>query len=143
MDGNEKHVTPLPLGIVCLLTYLVPFFGGLVFLLIEKKNRLVRFHAVQSILFWIFFSIYGVVINSVVRFSFLRALLQLAFLAAWVFMMYQAVREKMYELPLVGEIVRRQAFGEGWDKTGEKETQRRNEGGSGQEDDEGDVNGDA
>lgn len=141
MDNNEKHVTPLPLGIVCLLTYLVPFFGGIVFLLIEKRNRLIRFHAVQSILFWIFFSIYGVVINSVVRFSFLRALLQLAFLAAWVFMMYQAVREKMYELPLVGEIVKRQAFGEGWEKSGDKETPRREDGLSEQEDDGGDVSG--
>ncbi|MBN1164126.1 MAG: hypothetical protein JXB45_06085 [Candidatus Krumholzibacteriota bacterium] len=119
MDNN-KDSSPIPLGIRCLLTYLIPFFGGLVFLFIERENRLIRFHAVQSILFWIFFSIYGVIINSVIQFAFLRHLLQLLFLAVWVFVMYQALKERMYELPLVGDIVKQQAFGSNWNKGKEK-----------------------
>ena len=111
MEEQKKRDRSIPRGITCLLNYLIPFFGGLFFLIVEKEDRLVRFHAVQSILFWIFFAIYGVVINAVIRIGFIRGILQLAFLAAWVFIMYQAVMERMYELPLIGEIVKQQAFG--------------------------------
>ncbi len=105
MDSNKDRSTSVPAGIAGLLAYFIPFFGGLLFLFLEKKNRTVRFHAVQSILLWIFF----VVISAVVVFiPVLNVLVFLFVLIVWVFMMYQALMEREFELPVIGGISRRQ-----------------------------------
>lgn len=109
MGNDQKQSTPVPQGIASLLTYFIPFFGGLLFLFLEKDNRLVRFHAVQSILLWIFFVIIGAIFTWI---PLINILLYLFVLAVWVFIMYQAIMERMYELPIIGGIARKQAFGE-------------------------------
>lgn len=52
-----KSSTGLDENIASLLAYLFQWLGGLIFFLIEKDSRLVRFHAMQSILlsgvFWV------------------------------------------------------------------------------------------
>ena len=45
-----KSSTGLDENIAALLSYLLGWIGGLIFFLIEKDSRLVRFHAMQSIL---------------------------------------------------------------------------------------------
>lgn len=56
-----------------LLAYLIPPITGIVFLLIEKKNRVVRWHAAQSIVFgvvwivlWVVFTILSTVVGTLV-----------------------------------------------------------------------------
>src|SRR3990167_4800467 len=54
MAENEKQDlgstdTGIRPNVEALLTYLLGFVTGLIFLLIEKKNKFVRFHAMQSI----------------------------------------------------------------------------------------------
>ncbi len=48
---SGKSSTGLDENIAALLTYVVGWVSGLVFFLIEKDSKLVRFHAMQSILF--------------------------------------------------------------------------------------------
>ena len=52
-----KSSTGLDENVASLLAYLFQFLGGLIFFLIEKDSRLVRFHAMQSMLlsgvFWV------------------------------------------------------------------------------------------
>src|SRR5215217_2299502 len=52
-----KSSTGLDDNVASLLAYLFQFLGGLIFFLIEKDSRFVRFHAMQSILlsgvFWV------------------------------------------------------------------------------------------
>ena len=47
---TAKSSTGLDENIAALLSYIFGWVGGLVFFLIEKDSRLVRFHAMQSIL---------------------------------------------------------------------------------------------
>jgi uncharacterized membrane protein len=108
MTDNQKQSTAVPEGIAGLFTYLIPFFGGLFFLFIEKESRLVRFHAVQSILLWIFFVILAAIFGWI---PVINILLFLFVLAVWIFMMYQALMERMFELPVIGRIARQQVFG--------------------------------
>jgi len=56
-----------------LLAYLVPPITGIIFFLIEKSNRVVRWHAAQSIVFgiawivlWIAFTVVSMVLSAVV-----------------------------------------------------------------------------
>ncbi|HUV36478.1 MAG TPA: hypothetical protein VMX58_06030 [Patescibacteria group bacterium] len=108
MTDRNKQTSSIPPGIAGLLAYFIPFFGGVFFLIIEKENRLIRFHAVQSILLWIVFVILAAIFSWI---PIINLLLYLVILAIWIFAMYQALMERMYELPIIGEISKRQAFG--------------------------------
>jgi uncharacterized membrane protein len=108
MTDINKQTSSIPRGIAGLLAYFIPFFGGLFFLIIEKENRLIRFHAVQSILLWIVFIVLAAIFSLI---PFVNVLVYVFILAVWVFAMYQALMERMYELPIIGELSKRQAFG--------------------------------
>ncbi len=109
MEDDKKHTTSIPPGIAAAATYFFPFIGGLVMLAMEKEDRLVRFHAAQSIVFWIcaipiaLFSGIPVIGN----------ILGLAFLVAWIFLMFQAWMNREFEIPYLGAIARKQVFGNG------------------------------
>lgn len=109
MNDKPKQSTSVPRGVAGLITYFAPFFGGLLFLFLEKESKLVRFHAVQSILLWVFFIVISGIFNWIPG---LNVLLWIFILAVWIFMMYQALMERQFELPVIGRIARRQAFGE-------------------------------
>ena len=49
MNGNSKQSTPVPPGVAGLIAYFLPVIGGLLFLFLERENKPVRFHAVQSL----------------------------------------------------------------------------------------------
>ena len=57
-----KSSTGLDDNIAALLTYIFGWVSGLIFFLIEKDSKLVRFHAMQSILFGIVWSVLMVVL---------------------------------------------------------------------------------
>lgn len=109
MNDKPKQSTPVPQGVAGLIAYFVPIIGGLLFLFLERENKLLRFHAVQSILLWVFFIIISAVFSWIPG---LNVLLWLFILIVWIFMMYQALMERQFELPVIGGIARRQAYGE-------------------------------
>lgn len=108
MEDNKKQSTAVPPGIAGLLCYFVPFFGGLLFLFLEKESRIVRFHAVQSILLWIVFIVASAIFAWI---PVINVLLYLLILIVWIFIMYQALMERMYELPVIGRVARGQVAG--------------------------------
>ena len=92
-------------NVAALLAYLLFFITGLVFILIEKKNRFVRFHALQSII--VFGSIF--VIQWVLSFlpglgALLSGLLSLISVALWVVLMVKAYQKEYFKLPWAGEL---------------------------------------
>ena len=108
MDHDNKHHTSIPPGIAAAAAYFFPFIGGLVMLAMEEEDRFVRFHAAQSIVFWVaaiplailsWIPVIGVIIAA-------------AFILVWIFLMYQAWTNKEFEIPYLGAVARRQVFGE-------------------------------
>ncbi|MGA8143366.1 MAG: DUF4870 domain-containing protein [Candidatus Acidiferrales bacterium] len=103
-----------------MLCYLVGWITGLIFLLIDKRP-FVRFHAAQSIAFnisiaavWIVFWILTATITAITvamhfPIGFLGFLLApvigLAFLVAWIFLMFKAYSGEKFKLPIIGNIV--------------------------------------
>lgn len=110
MDGEKKH-TSIPPGIAAAAAYFIPFLGGLVMLAIEEEDRFVRFNAAQAILFWIL-SIPIAVLSLIPVIGFIGDLLSIAFVAAWIFLMYQAWMHREFEIPYLGEIAKKQVFGD-------------------------------
>ncbi len=98
--------------------WLCYFFGwitGLIFFLLERGNRFVRFHAMQSILFFGAMSILeGIVRSFEVLFSFgyipifgvgaVSGALVLVMLVCWIVLMVVASRGKYYKLPVIGNL---------------------------------------
>lgn len=111
MDGDNKHTTSIPPGIAAAAAYFIPFLGGLVMLAIEKEDRFVRFNAAQSLLFWIL-SIPIAVLSLIPIIGFIGDLLSIAFVIAWVFLIYQAWMHREFEIPYLGEIAKKQVFGD-------------------------------
>ena len=87
-----------------LLCYLFGWVGGLVFFLLERQNRFVRFHAVQSILFFGSMSILGWVCSFFpYAFFGLGGIVGLVGFIGWIVLMVAAHRGRYYKLPLFGD----------------------------------------
>ncbi len=91
------------------LTYLLGFVTGIIFLLLEKKDKFVRFHAMQSTI--VFGGIFAA--NIVLGFIpilgwMVGLLLSLASFILWIVLMWKAFQGETYKLPYVGEMAEKQ-----------------------------------
>ena len=101
------------------LSYLLGIITGIAFLVLEKENRFVRFHAAQSIVISIAmialsiaFSILSGVLAFIPVLGWIVALLLSLVIgfgsfALWLFLMWQAFQGKEWEAPIVGAYARR------------------------------------
>lgn len=109
----------LTMNLAAALSYALGLITGILFLVIEpyKNNKLVRFHAMQSILFSaavivfaIVWSILVGVLVSIAGFWVLtvdvpvRLLVGLAIFVFWLYLMFQAYSEHEYKIPYIGEL---------------------------------------
>ena len=94
--------------LAALLSYVAGFVTGIVFLLIEKDNKYVRFHAMQStilagglfVLQWVLAFIPFLVL--------LVPLVSLAGLVLWIMCMVKAFQGEKFKLPIIGDIAEKQ-----------------------------------
>ena len=98
-----------------LLSYLIGWVTGLIFLLIDKRP-FVKFHAAQSIAFnisiipiWIALWIVDFILAHIPIIGFLGLIMfpifGLAIFAVWIFLMYKAYNHEMFKLPIIGNLV--------------------------------------
>ena len=105
---TEKTSTGLEANLAAALSYLVGFVTGIIFLLWEKDNRFVRFHAMQStMVFGAFFIVYVVLTITLVG-AILILPLMLVQLVVWVLCMIKAFQGEMFKLPVIGEMAEKQ-----------------------------------
>jgi uncharacterized membrane protein len=93
------------------------WIAGLIIFLMEKQNRFVRFHAMQSILYNVaFFVVYVVciVLSGILAAANIPAvggclvgLIILAGIVLWVVMLINAFQGKMFKLPVIGDFAER------------------------------------
>ncbi len=107
------------------LCYLLGVVTGVVFYLIERDSRFVRFHAVQSIVVFggvlviqMVLAAAGVILGtipvlgavlSLIFVGLLSTLVSIAALALWVVLMYKAYRGERWRVPVAGGIAERYA----------------------------------
>ncbi len=93
------------------LSYLLFWFSGLFFLITEKENKYVRFHALQSTILFGGLSILGyiVVILPLIG-GLIKSILGLITLVAWAYLMFQAYTGKSFKVPVIGDIVFNQIY---------------------------------
>jgi uncharacterized membrane protein len=113
LDANLAAALGYPIGII-----------GLISFIIEKENRFVKFHGIQSVLFslgiwvlffviWIVLAILGVVLSMVsdtlgMVFWGLTSLIALGIFLIWfvglLFFAYKAYSGQMFHLPVIGKL---------------------------------------
>ena len=120
----EKSSTGLDANLAALLSYVFGWVSGLVFFLIEKESRLVRFHAMQSILLNIVIAVVSILLW-IVSFVFILIGMQLpdimgtlmwfvaslvwlvfcvGVLIAWVMCLIRAYQNQYFKLPVIGNM---------------------------------------
>jgi len=110
-----KSVFGLNENIAAAVSYVFGAFSGVVVLILERENKFVRFHALQSTLFFLFVKVLFAILNFLVDIPILGFLLGLLLnpvlwaggivvLLAWLFLMYQAFENKPFKLPIFGDV---------------------------------------
>ena len=92
-----------------LLAYVLGLVTGIIFLVIEKENKFVRFHAVQAIVLSLGLTVGGVVLGllPVIGVA-LSLLINLGGLALWIVCMIKAYQGELFRIPVVGDIASKQ-----------------------------------
>ncbi len=101
----EKTSTGLPENAASLLCYLVGWITGLIFVLIEKDNKVVRFHAIQSIVVFGALFVLSFVLGFIPVIGWvLLPIVGLAGLVLWIVLMLTSFQGKQVRIPFASEI---------------------------------------
>ena len=99
--GNEN--------LMAAASYLLGFVTGIIFLLIEKQSRFVRFHAMQSTILFGGIFVVNLALGFIPILGWLVGLLlSLAAFILWIVLMWKAFQGEMYKVPYVGAIAEKQ-----------------------------------
>ncbi len=106
---TTKTSTGLDENIAGALCYVLGFVTGIVFLLIEKEDKFVRFHAMQSVATFLSLFVIGLVVGFIPYIGWVIGLLILLIeLILWLLLIYKAYSGEMFKLPIVGDFAEKQ-----------------------------------
>ena len=92
-------------NVAALLSYLAGFITGIIFYVLEKENKFVRFHAMQSILVFGALFILSVILRMMPFIGWaLMNLIWVLEVILWVLLMLKAYKGEYFKLPIVGDI---------------------------------------
>lgn len=119
--GAKPPSSGLEPNVASLLCYLCGWLSGLIFILIEKDNKTVKFHAWHSLFLNLgFFALYVAltIVSAVLGqiapvlgmlFGLVVLVLNLAFLVLWIILMVKAYQGLKFTLPIITEMAQKQA----------------------------------
>jgi len=100
-----KTETGLDENIAGLLCYVLGWISGIVFVILEPKNRFIRFHAIQSIIVFGACTIVGAILGWLpVIGDFLGWAVGVISIILWIVLMVKAYQGKKYKLPVSGDM---------------------------------------
>ena len=103
---TEKTSSGFDANVAAALSYLVGFVTGIIFLVLEKDNRFVRFHAMQSTLVFAGIVAIDILLQIVPLLGALVVIFVVIPLSAilWLLLMFKAYQGEEFKLPLVGQM---------------------------------------
>jgi uncharacterized membrane protein len=106
MEHTQKTSSGLDANVAAALSYAVGWVTGLAFLVIEKDNRFVRFHAMQSTIVFATLSLGFILLQSIPLLGMLLSVFIVIPLSAviWLLMMFKAYQGERFKLPIAGEM---------------------------------------
>ena len=125
--ASKSTTTGLPSNVAAALACF-PLIGGIIFYLLEKEDKFVRFYAMQSIIFgaaWILFSFAAQILHGLfllmpaiggffsVLWSLATFFVYLAFFVIMIITMIKAFTGVRWDIPYIGPLARKQMDGVG------------------------------
>ena len=109
----EKDLGKTSLGMqanmAALLSYLLGFITGIIFYIVEKENKFVRFHAMQSMITFGALFVLQIVLGFIPVIGWiLMPLVSIASLILWIILMIKAYQGEKFKLPIAGDIAEKQ-----------------------------------
>jgi len=101
--AEKKEGTGLPKNTAAALCYLLGWVTGIVFLLVEKEDKFVRFHAMQSV---ITFGILTIASFLPLIGWILSPFIMIVGFILWLALIIKAYQGEEFELPVVGKLAR-------------------------------------
>ncbi len=111
MENNPKNKTVMGIdeNIEGLLCYVLGWITGIVFLILEKENKFVRFHAMQSLATFLGLSIILFVVGMIPLIGwFFHMIGWIVMVILWILLMVKAFKGERYKLPIVGDFAEKQ-----------------------------------
>nr|BBH93889.1 hypothetical protein KTA_20880 [Thermogemmatispora argillosa] len=120
MGGAASSLGPTSMGmeanVAAGLSYVLGWLTGLIFFLIEKQNRFVRFHAMQSLIWSGTLTVVVIVLSVLERIPLigllafcLLGLTGLVGFVSWIVLLIMAFQGKYFKLPVIGDYAERYA----------------------------------
>jgi uncharacterized membrane protein len=107
--NTEKSSTGLDTNLAAALAYLLWFVTGILLLIVEKDSKFVRYHAMQSTLFFLPVAVIQMVLWAIPILGWILGfLVWVASLVAWLVLMFKAYQGEKFKLPIVGDLAEQQ-----------------------------------
>lgn len=104
-EETGKTSSGMNQNVAGLLCYLAGWITGLIFFLIEKENKFVRFHAMQSMITFGALTVLFMALSFIPIIGWaLIPILMVVQLVLWILLMVKAYQGENFKLPLVGDI---------------------------------------
>lgn len=106
----SKSSTGMSENLAALLSYVLGFITGIIFFVIEKESKFVKFHAMQSILVSAALMVLSFVLGFIPIIGWIALILlgPVSFVL-WILLMVKAYKYVWFKLPVVGDIAEKQA----------------------------------
>ncbi len=101
IEEKQKSSTGLDENVAGFLCYLFGFITGIVFLVVEKESRFVKFHAKQSTITFLALFVMSLLLGGIPVIGFFVFVFSLIL---WLVLMIKALQGKRYALPVVGKM---------------------------------------
>ncbi|WP_317890238.1 DUF4870 domain-containing protein [Paenibacillus sabuli] len=107
LSRSSTGLDPKVAGLLC---YAGIFVTGIIFLVLEKESRFVKFHAMQSIVVFGALTVINLILGLIPFLGWLASLVltPLSFIL-WIVLMLMALQGKWFKLPYAGDYAEQQA----------------------------------
>jgi len=109
MEEKARSSTGLDENVAGLLCYLFGFITGIIFLVVEKESKFVKFHAMQSTITFLSLFVISTILGFIPIIGLLVYPLWILSLILWLLLMIKALRGERYALPIVGKMAEEKA----------------------------------
>jgi uncharacterized membrane protein len=107
---EKKTMLGMTENLEATLCYALSWITGIIFLVLEKENKLVKFHAIQSIIVFLGITVVEIIISVIpgVR-AVVNPLLGIASFILWIFLLVKTYQGEKFVVPFAGEIAGKMA----------------------------------
>ena len=110
VQTDKRTSTGLDQNVAGLLCYLFGWITGIIFLILEKENKLVRFHAIQSIIVFGFFTVASAALGWIpIIGDFFSAAIGIIAFIIWIVLMVKASQGEKFKVFIAGDIADKQS----------------------------------